>query len=79
LADISIDAVQPIGSITDKHNTGYSHSEQVVDGTEHIYTSILETKTGKVLGEKDTIVQIYDRFGALYTPTIAGGQFDSQI
>ena len=79
MADISIDAVQPIGSITDKHNTGYSHSEQVVDGTEHIYTKVIETETGKVIGEKDTVVQIYDRFGNVNIPTIVGGQFDSQI
>ena len=79
MVDISIDAVQPIGSITDKHNTGYSHSEQVVDGTEHIYTKVIETETGKVIGEKDTVVQIYDRFGNVNIPTIVGGQFDSQI
>ena len=78
MVDISIDAVQPIGSITDKHNTGYSHSEQVVDGTEHIYTKVIETETGKVIGEKDTVVQIYDRFGNVNIPTIVGGQFDSQ-
>tara|TARA_R100001163_G_scaffold62128_2_gene52639 strand:- start:3423 stop:3662 length:240 start_codon:yes stop_codon:yes gene_type:complete len=79
MSDISIDAVQPIGSIHPKLETGYSHQEQTETGTNHIYTNVIETETGKVIGEQDTIVQIYDRFGNLYAPPVVGGLVDSSV